>query len=490
MMTLYQLSGIALLGTRRSNLELKDLPLNLGLSGLSSEAQLLAAAGTLTLYEHLGQLPPRLKRPTVVMPKEDVLIISTLASRYLQIMLEGKFSDLLPEFFVSIKETKQRLPEAFLPALLERAKNMYTYRELIQPVLGKTGLWLAQQNLAWGFATALSWETAKHDWDSSVMLIRQAMIKQARVEVPSLGRDLIESTWKRESPTDRTWILKTLRIGLSMDDEPFLEMALDDRSHTVRKLAAELLSVLPESRLSKRIEDVAKHSFSLKESLEYVSPEMTPQLSRDGISQPNWADSERVRAAQIVDLVSLIHLDFWQCTPEAFIQSALQSSWSAAYVTGLSSSIERQNNIPWAKALLSQTNYTANALKLVSLLEVSDVDELLSTFPEIQGPLNLYPATRIFGRWNKPWSEAMITLWLHLLHRQATTFPEEKLESSFEIITKYMARFCPGRLIAKVYQDLEKISTLGVGFSKICLEPLLILEFRQKMLESLGVHFE
>ena len=95
MSTLYQLSGTALLGTRRSTLELKDLPLNLGLSALSAEAQLLSAAGTLSLYEHLGQLPQRLKQPKLVMPQEDVLVISTLASRYLKVHFQIYFQSFL-----------------------------------------------------------------------------------------------------------------------------------------------------------------------------------------------------------------------------------------------------------------------------------------------------------------------------------------------------------------------------------------------------------
>jgi hypothetical protein len=274
-----------------------------------------------------------------------------------------------------------------------------------------------------------------------------------------------------------------------MEDEPFLEMALDDRSHTVRKLAAEVLSALPESRLSKRIEGVAKHCFNLGQSLEYSAPEMTAQLSRDGISQPNWSDPERVKASQIVDLVGLIHLDFWS-TPEEFIRAAMNSPYTLSYVTGLSSAIERQKNIGWAKALLIQTSFTANALKLVSLLELSDIEELMGKLPEIEGPLNVYPATRIFGRWPKPWSEAMTMRWLGLLHRQGAHHPEEKLDSSLETVTKYMARFCPGHLIAETYTQLEMLSAFGLGFGKLCLEPLLILEFRRKMLEALGDKFE
>ncbi len=486
MTTLYQLSGTALLGTRRSTLELRELPLGLELSWLSPEAQLLAAAGTLNLFEQAGQLPQRFKKQQPAMPKEEHPIITALASRYLAMMLEGTFSDLLPEFFRVMHETTQRLPEEFLPTLLERGKTMYALRDRIKPVLGKTGQWLAEQNPAWGFVLPLNWEIANHAWRSNVMLIRQATVKQARTISPSLGRDLIESTWKSESPTDRTWILKTLRVGLSMDDEPFLETALDDRSHTVRKLASELLSVLPDSRLSKRIAQVARQAFDLGESLEYHPPEMTAQLSRDGVTQPNWADQERVRAMQVTDLMGLVHLSFWPTIPATLIQAALQSSYSAAFVTGLSNAIERQQDSTWAKELLVYSNYTANALKLIPLLETQDIDELIKTFPEVTGPLtNLFPAPRIFGRWSMPWSEAMTHCWSELLHRQAATFPEVKPDSSFEITTKYMSRFCLRSLIAQTHQELTKISSLG--YDKLCLESLLILEFRQTMLRSLGV---
>jgi Family of unknown function (DUF5691) len=489
MTTLYQLSGAALLGTRRSRLEIKDLPSGLVLPPMSSEAELLAVAGTLSLFEQTGQLPQRFKHRNQTMPKENLPKIKPLAARHLSMMLEGVFSDLIPEFLRLTQETNQRLPEEFLPVMLERGKNMYSVREIIQPILGQTGLWLAEQNPAWAFALPLNWEAASRDWRSNVMLVRQAMIKQARAFSPTLGRELIESTWKSESPTDRTWILKSLRVGLSMDDEPFLETALDDRSHTVRKMAAELLSVLAKSRLSRRMFEVAQRVFNLGEVLEYHPAEITSQLSRDGLTQPNWADQERVRAMQIADFVGLVHLSFWPTSPEGFINAALASPWSAAYMTGLANAAERQQNITWAKALFVKTGYTATTLKLVALLKAQDVEELFQHFPEAQGSLvTMHPVPKCLSRWNMPWSEFMTSTWLRLLQRQVTDFPDIPADSSFEIITKYMARFCPRGLIAKAREILTKISQQG--YSKMCLEPLLILEFRQNMLQALGVNLE
>ena len=42
-----------------------------------------------------------------------------------------------------------------------------------------------------------------------------------------------------------------------MDDEPFLESALDDRSREVRQQAADLLTRLPDSRLALRMAERA-----------------------------------------------------------------------------------------------------------------------------------------------------------------------------------------------------------------------------------------
>lgn len=488
MTTLYQLSGAALLGTRRGPVEIKELPLGLELPDLSPEARVLAAAGTLSLYEQSGQLPQRWKQYPLSLPKEDVAKLSPIASRYVSMMLEGTFSDVLPEFFAVMKETFQRLPEEYLPGVLERGKHMYSAREYIKPVLGNTGVWLAEKNPAWHYVLPMTYESASRDWRSSVMLVRQAILKQARVNLPSVGRELVESTWKSESPTDRSWILKTLGVGLSMDDEPFLETALDDRSHTVRKQAAELLSVLPESRLSKRIHEVARQAFVISESLEYQPIEITPQLSRDGISQPNWTDPERVRAAQIVDLISLIHLDFWQLSPQAFISKVLTSNRSVAFMTGLALAIERQQRVDWAKALLVQTDYAANALRLIPLLPMHDLDDLIGQVANLPGPYEtMHPVCRILSRCNTPWSEAMTEVWLNLMHQQQAHFPENKIESVFEVITKYMSRYCPRNRIARVAGEL---GDMPKAYEKICLEPLLTLEFRQKMLQSLGVSVE
>lgn len=479
-----QLVATALLGTQRHGLEDIRLPSGLELPPLPPEAQLLAVAGTLSLYEQAGQMPQRVKQAAPMMPQETWPRISSLASRYLTMMLEGTFTDLLGEFLQTMNQTEQRLPEEFLPALLERAKTMYAYREWVIPVIGQTGHYLAARNPAWAFALPLTWESVSKGWRSGVMLIRQATVRQARAHDPALGRTLIESTWKQESPTDRNWILKSLRSGLSMDDEPFLETALDDRSHTVRKIAAELLSALPESRLARRLLALAEQVFYLEEHLRYSPPEMTAQLSRDGISQPNWADQERVQAAQLSDFIGLLPLGFWSGTPEMVIEKILHSPWSSACTTGLSNAAERQQNLWWAKCLLQRVGYIPATLKLIPLLQFCDADDIIANSLHMTDTLSALPAYKLLSRWNRPWSETMTQAWLNLLTHHLTN-PDLKLDISTEVISKYMSRYCPKTLIPEVFAVLKDVGARG--YERLTQEPLLILEFRQKMLTSLGV---
>jgi hypothetical protein len=63
---------------------------------------------------------------------------------------------------------------------------------------------------------------------------------------------MLEAVWKEEKADERTRFLNTFEFGLSMDDEPFLDAALDDRAQDVRQAAIELLGMLPESRYVQR----------------------------------------------------------------------------------------------------------------------------------------------------------------------------------------------------------------------------------------------
>src|SRR5262249_3150418 len=99
---------------------------------------------------------------------------------------------------------------------------------------------------------------------------------------PLNARELLASTWQQEPPEDRAAFLASLEVGLSMDDEPFLESTLDDRRQTVRQKAAELLARLPDSRLVGRM-------------IERLTPLLTVPAGQSGL----WPSLRRQRSLHL-----------------------------------------------------------------------------------------------------------------------------------------------------------------------------------------------
>ena len=142
-----------------------------------------------------------------------------------------------------------------LPNFLERGVKSPLLRPFILPVLGELGRWLAAQNPAWAYASleVNDWHRLNMLWKSDIKIDRHALLRQLRHTNPEIGRQLLESTWKSESPSSRTSLIKLMEVGLTFSDEPFLESVLDDRHLPVRRKAAEFLACLPESRLCQRM---------------------------------------------------------------------------------------------------------------------------------------------------------------------------------------------------------------------------------------------
>jgi Family of unknown function (DUF5691) len=496
-MNLNQLANTALLGTQRSSLpaSLKKSPVESVLEKLgdtAAESKLLSLAGTLSLYERAGATPLKLKRVVDDLPSRDVPRCSAKATKVLNRMLEGQHAELLPEFLMATAKAGQRVPEETLPVLLDRARNVYHLRAPLMAALGETGKWLARQNPAWHFAAFLSFESAATDWKANVMLARQGILKQARTSDAKLGLEILESTWKNESPTDRTWIIRILQTNLSLMDEPFLETALDDRSFTVRKLAAELLSTLLESRFSKRMVAVAKAMFELRDKELFVEfPEVTPQLARDGVGKPMWNDAEKVLASQLNDVVGLLPLSFWTETfsraPNEIIQAVQTSIWAKSLLGGLANAIERQMNDEWALALFLTESYNAPTMRVLSVLRLESVTTYIKHLYEIAENAGIWtdtPLLKVLSRWLQPWSETMCEIFLGGLESRLQQTEVKAPDITLESTLKTLARHCPQTFISRAIEKLTEFSHDDL-LKKGCLEPLLILEFRKRMLEEI-----
>lgn len=333
-------------------------------------------------------------------------------------------------------------------------------------------------------------------WETSTRATRQALLTRLRAQSPLTARALVETTWKSEKADDRAAFVATFATGLSMDDEPFLEAALDDRSKEVRRTAASLLSRLPESRLVQRM--IAR-----------VQPLVTWKPSppaRIGVTLPDVCDKAMIhdsiepkppRHVQIGErvwwlqqMIAAIPLTFWtetwKTTPADLLATArLNAEWCDLLLEGWRMAARNQQDQTWVDALLTAGEITDRTEDLLYLLSPEQCEahilRLLQTHPE---PLqSTHPAFALLMVHRSAWSLDLTRAVLASLRQRTARQPthyDYLMRSMFHIIATCLAP--------------ELLATASAGWPTDsqywpCWEPdiknvLALLHFRHDMLKE------
>lgn len=233
--------------------------------GQDKERALLLAAGAWAVYRQAGRAPARTGEapaparagevPAPAGP-ETLAICPEGAARLLRALFDAH-TDLLPEALERLRRAGWRLPPDLLPAALDlRAEEV---RRALIAVLGERGGWLARFNPAWAWvadaavaAAAGLPADAETLWQEGTPRQRLSVLRRLRAADPARAREWVADVWKREKVDFRVELVRALQEGLSPEDEPFLEAALDDRGANVRAAAAPLLATLPGSAYADR----------------------------------------------------------------------------------------------------------------------------------------------------------------------------------------------------------------------------------------------
>jgi len=231
-----------------------------GVEAREAPSRLLAIAAAAGLYGRVGRKPSidSSSAPDPG-PPESQAGCGIDAARRLRAILGGEQADLLPEWLELLAASGKRLPHDAIVEVLDRQPPPNLPAGLLVRALGVRGRWLASKNPAWrGFAGLEEDADPVAVWETGTRHERLAALRALRGRDPGRARDLATSTFGREPADDRAAHLGEFALGLSMDDEPFLESALDDRGKEVRRRAAELLRSLPGSRLCLRMIERAR----------------------------------------------------------------------------------------------------------------------------------------------------------------------------------------------------------------------------------------
>jgi hypothetical protein len=361
-----QLAASAMLGTERAGqLPLTDPAASLGpiiasIAAAPAEDALLSAAAIATLYTKAGQLAPTITALPPAAPPLDRPPVSATSSQHLALILNGHYPEVLPEYLDLLAASGRSPPARHLPALLAIALQKEHLRPRIVSTLGSRGRWLTAQNPEWANLTALPEIEHYHTGTRSQRL---ALLERLRNMDPAQSRSLVAATWSEEQPEDRAAFARTFATNLSMEDESFLESALDDRRKEVRAVAARLLATLPESRFAGRMTArlaplvaVNKLAFGTSKISISVPESHDPSMARDGIDAKSSRPPLGDKAARLAIIIAATPLSFWPATlgldAAALLKRLSALEWEEAVVLGLATGAVWQKDAALAAAVL------------------------------------------------------------------------------------------------------------------------------------------
>jgi len=461
------------------------------------EKMLLSAAAVVALHRQVGRLPAINKLPTSPHGEPDSQPeCPSHAGQHLFFMLNGQYDDLLPEWLQTLADQKLRVPIEHLPTLLEYALAKTAVRPLIEPVLGQRGYWLATQNDSWSFVVQPINDSEV--WETGGKAQRVAFLSQLRQRDPTKARELIQSTWLQEVAPDRWAFVQTFRLNLSMADEPFLETALDDRAKDVRAAAAQLLTLLPESRLCTRMTERASRFIKWKSGRKpgfsvTLPDECDKEMERDGVQ------GKATRGAQVLgeksywlaQMVNALPLAAWEqicakATPKEIVEAAARNKdWSALLLDGLSKSAARDGEIVWVEALLAENKVTARTA-LFSVLPINLKEQyLIKLLSHKASVKHGEPATPFLFGCQHIWSKALSKSVLAALYAD---LEGDNIKYSYQLaaLLDLMARYLNPITLQSASTHVVKFVKEKSAMSKEVDKFISKIQFRLEMLTALS----
>lgn len=369
-----QLASAGLLGSDRLGgvASSDDQPWSLTASdSTNAPAEYLAHAAALAIYELAGRAPAPADDPGIAPQKDHDRPCSPAAGQHLARILFGDDSAVLIEWCAAAVEAGVVAPAEFAPTILDQARRSpdSEIQQRLLAVAGRRGAWLAGLNKNWRSAASSAAEPGVLIalWETGEKGDRLAALRQLREIQPGRCRELIASTWEADPAAERAEFVATLEIGLSGDDEPWLEQRLDDRSLQVRAAAARLLSRIDGSALGRRMAEHVGQMVTFvpatgklrkkRATIEFVSPhEASAAMKRDSLEMKAHGGLGP-KAGLLLRLTGLTPLGAWEAVesdPGVWIAAATGSDWADALVRGWIAAATTQQNARWAAALLHE----------------------------------------------------------------------------------------------------------------------------------------
>ena len=336
----------------------------LGRMDATPEERILHLCSLGGAFEAAGWLP-QADTPVTIAPsvEDDRKTCSERAAAILREALARPWPTLAAEWMERASEKGFKPPCRSIPALLDLATRLPSYRELIAERIGPRGLWMSQFSPAWRWMSADETEESVEleAWETGSPAERRDFLTGLRRKAPEKARELVKDGLKTDTAGVRAKLIGAFDEGLSIEDEETLENMLDDRSVEVRRIVALLLSRIPDSQLSQRMGQRLADCLSMKKSLlnwkcDIEPPEKADKaMKRDGILDKPVAGLG-ARAAILMRIVSFTPLARWKdacgCDPENILSAVRKTDWGQAMFMGFFEAAVNQKDPAWLMALL------------------------------------------------------------------------------------------------------------------------------------------
>ncbi len=416
------LVSAALLGTERTG---GNAPIPATVAGLVAGAEperaILVAAGSMALRRRAGRTTTRDEAPLPQPAEPDPHPqLTGAAARYVGLGFDERPS-LAPEILELVRGTGRRLPDEWLPdlmALAKRADDPAAYVELG----GTRAAWLARTFPE--LAGDVWWGTGE-DWDEAwaaaqTGAAKAAVVRRIRQSDLPRAREALAAWWASIPSDDRARALEAVDVRIEPADEPFITEALSDRRADVRRTALGLLVQLPDSALTRRIEDEARPLLAtgglVRKNLKVTLPSPSEEFAALGFTgRPEAGYGER--AWLLRSLLAHVRPERWsewlRVDPPGLVDQASRSDEARPLLEGWIAAAARFGDPAWATAILSNPavpdKVTNDVGQVLNGLSLADAAAAVATSATALHPSTLAAlAASIPAPWPAPLADAVL----------------------------------------------------------------------------------
>lgn len=448
----------------------EDLPL---------ESRLLTASALLFSYNRAGLIPFKTEELAELKPSEEdnrqVVNEKIIRAFYL---VHEDFPKVLNDWFKAIDRTGKKIPEEFLPDVLDfllTEKQSTVDPLVIKRVIGQRGEWLCNANPEWRILGDKIVSPDPSLFETGDYNVRCKALKHIREEDPQKARELIQKSWKENIPAEKTAFIYILKNKLSAEDETLLEFALDDSRMEVRQAAASLLAVIPNSAFNKRMMDRFKNIVNIKKSLlsskieVSVGFEYDKDMKRDGISQ-KVDNIQGEKAGILVQVLSFINPEFILkssgLSADKLLKIITESDWKDTLLTGFAQSAIRFKNQEFLLSmLLSDIPYLLE-IEMFGELQDDNKEKVVASWLEksngnVMAAHNGFRHIECINRMEYPWSRKMSDKIMTAMQKMLT---EKNNEYFLAPLALTVATYGDGSILDKLNKDTSECAYLSDNF--------------------------